>query len=232
MTPREAKQKLIDAGRVLEAEGHDDMTRGHISVRVPGDPSRFYMKPHSFGLDEMTMENIVTCDLEGEKVEGTAPRHSEVYIHSEIFRVRADVTSIIHSHPPHSVAVSASGRPLRVLSQPSAAFIEGVPVYTGTIDLIRNKDQGRGVAESLGRHKAALMKNHGVVIAGSSIEEAVVLAIMLENACHVQLLAEAAGGTAPEFPRAQILDLKEKLMNPVQMTVNFDYLRRKVQRGG
>lgn len=232
MTPHEAKQKLIDAGHILEAEGHRDMTRGHISVRVPGSPDRFYMKPHSFGLDEMTMENIVTCDLEGEKVEGTAPRHSEVYIHSEIFRARPDLTSIIHSHPPYSVAVSASGRPLRVLSQPSAAFVDGVPVYAGTIDLIRNKDQGRGVAQSLGAHKAAFMKNHGVVIAGSSIEEAVVLAIMLENACHVQLLAEAAGGTAPEFPRAQILDLKEKLMNPVQMTVNFDYLRRKVQRRG
>ena len=55
MTPQEAKQKLIDAGRILEAEGHHDMTRGHISVRVPGLSGRFYMKPHGFVFDEMTM---------------------------------------------------------------------------------------------------------------------------------------------------------------------------------
>ena len=60
----EAKQKLIDAGRILEAEGHGDLTRGHVSVRVPGDPAHFYMKPHSFGFDEITMENIVICNLE------------------------------------------------------------------------------------------------------------------------------------------------------------------------
>ncbi|MBM3609828.1 MAG: class II aldolase/adducin family protein, partial [Alphaproteobacteria bacterium] len=84
MTPDEAKQRLIEAGLVLESQGLGDFTRGHVSIRVPGDPNHFYMKPHSFGFDEMTMDNIVTCNLEGEKITGSGPRHSEVYIHSEI----------------------------------------------------------------------------------------------------------------------------------------------------
>src|SRR5207237_587437 len=86
-------------------------TRGHISVRLPDDPSRFFMKPHGVGLDEITPENILTIDLDGNVVDGTARRHSEVYIHSEIFKLRPDVHCVIHAHPPHAVALSASGRP-------------------------------------------------------------------------------------------------------------------------
>lgn len=231
MTPTDAKKKLIEAGLVLEAYGHADFTRGHISVRVPGDASRFYMKPHSFGFDEITMDNIVTCDLEGEKVEGTAKRHSEVYIHSEIFKLRPDVMSVIHSHPDNCVALSATGRPLKMLSQPSAVFQDGVPYFTETIDLIRSKEQGHGVAKALGPHKATFMKNHGVAIAAASIEEAVYFALMLENAARVQLLAEATGHVAAEFPADDVKKLQDKLTRPDQIVVNFEYLVRKLKRG-
>lgn len=148
MSMEEAKQKLIDAGRILEAEGQGDLTRGHVSVRVPGEPSLFFMKPHSHGFDEITMENIVVCNLEGEKVGGGGRRHSEVFIHSEIFKARPDVMSVIHSHPDNAVALSATGRSLKPISQPSVAFADGVPYYTDTIDLIRSREMGAGVARA------------------------------------------------------------------------------------
>lgn len=228
MTHEEAKQKLIDAGKILDHEGQADFTRGHVSVRVPGEPSLFFMKPHSVGFDEITMDNILTIDLEGKVVAGTARRHSEVFIHSEIFRIRPDVHSIIHSHPPYAVALSASGRPMRALSQPSAIFYEALPVYSGTIDLIRTKQMGQGVAEALGPHRAVLLKNHGVVTAGATIEESVIVVLMLENAAMIQMIAEAAGPTAPEYSREHILALQHNITRPDQFSVNFDYLRRKV----
>jgi L-fuculose-phosphate aldolase len=95
---------------VLVNEGQDDFTRGHISMRLPDNPGLFFMKAHSIGLDEITMDNILTIDLEGNVVAGTAKRHSEVYIHSEIFKARPDVNSVLHTHPTYSVAFSASGR--------------------------------------------------------------------------------------------------------------------------
>src|ERR1700688_882731 len=198
------KQQLIIAGKVLVAEGQDDFTRGHISVRVPGNPKLFCMKAHSLGLDEITMQNILTIDLEGNVVAGTARRHSEVYIHSEIFKARADVNCVIHTHPTYSVALSATGRPLKCYGQPGALFYEALGVYADTINLIRSHAMGAGVARALGRHRAVLLKNHGVVVTGKSIEEAVVGTIMLENGAMTQLLAEAAGDPAPEFPRADI----------------------------
>src|SRR6202166_2946093 len=99
------KQQLIIAGKVLVAEGQDDFTRGHIAMRVPGNPKLFFMKPHSVGLDEITMGNILTIDLEGNVVAGTSRRHSEVYIHSEILKVRPDINCVIHTHTTYSVAL-------------------------------------------------------------------------------------------------------------------------------
>jgi L-fuculose-phosphate aldolase len=224
------KQQLILAGKVLVAEGQDDFTRGHISVRVPGDPTLFFMKPHSMGLDEITMKNILTIDLEGNVVAGTARRHSEVYIHSEILKARTDVNCVIHTHPPYAVALSSTSRPMKAYSQPGAMFCEEVGLYTDTINLIRTHAMGAGVARALGKHRAVLLKNHGPVVTGKTIEEAVVSTIMLENAALVQLMVEAAGEPGSEFSREDIAKLKHDISQPEQFKVNFDYLVRRVKR--
>ncbi len=226
------KQQLIVAGKVLVAQGQDDFTRGHISFRLPDDPGRFFMKAHSLGLDEITPQNILTIDLDGKVVAGTARRHSEVFIHSEIFKVRADVNCVIHTHPTYSIALSATGRPLKCYSQPGALFHDALGTYTDTINLIRSPAMGAGVARALGRGRAVLLKNHGVVVTGGSIAEAVIGTIMLENGAMVQLLAEAAGDLAPEFPRADIERLKNDISQSEQFAINFDYLARRVKRGG
>lgn len=226
MTQEEAKQRLVTSGRILARHGHGDMTRGHLSVRVPGQPELFFMKAHSLGLDEITVGNILTIDLDGQVVAGTARRHSEVFIHSEIYRARPGVEAVIHSHSANTVALSALDQPIRPLSQGGVMFAGCLPVYTGTIDLIRRPDQGRGVAEALGPHKAVLMRHHGVAMTGRTLEEAVVLLFMLESAAEIQLKAMAAGALAPEFPASDIADLKTKLESAEQFRINFDYLAR------
>ena len=229
---QDIKQQMVVAGKVLVAEGHDDFTRGHISMRLPDNPKLFFMKPHSMGLDEITMQNILTIDLEGNVVAGSARRHSEVYIHSEIFKARPDVNCVIHTHPAFSIALSATGRPLKCYSQSGALFYEALGSYADTINLIRTQAMGAGVARALGRGYAVLLKNHGVVVAGATVEEAVIRLIMLENGARVQLLAEAAGDPVPEFSRADIEKLKADISQPEQFKINFDYLVRRVKRRG
>lgn len=217
---------------MLVAEGQDDFTRGHVSVRVPDQAGLFFMKPHSVGLDEITPENILTIDLEGEVVAGGSRRHSEVFIHSEIFKSRSDVACVIHTHPPYAVALSASGRPMKCYSQPAALFCGELGVYRDTVNLIRTQETGAGVARALGPHRAALLKNHGAAVVGGSIEEAVINAIMLETAAMIQMITEAAGDPAPEFPHEDIAKLKEGISKPDQFIVNFDYLVRRLKRSG
>jgi L-fuculose-phosphate aldolase len=230
MTHEELKQTLILAGKVLVAEGQDDFTRGHISARLPDNPALFFMKPHSLGLDEITPDNILTIDLDGNVVAGSARRHSEVYIHSEIYKARADVNCVLHTHPPYSVALSASGRPLQCYSQPAALFYEALGVYADTINLIRSPEMGARVAQALGPHRAVLLRHHGIVVATAGIAETVISAIMLENAAMVQMITEAAGEPGPQFPREDIAKLQYDISRPDQFRVNFDYLVRRVKR--
>ena len=229
-THADIKDKMIWAGKVLVNEGQDDFTRGHISFRLPDNPSLFFMKAHSLGLDEITHENILTIDLDGKVVAGTSRRHSEVYIHSEIFKVRPDVHCILHTHPLYSIVWSGGGRPLKAISQPAALFYNAVGIYKDTINLIRSNEMGAGVARDLGPHSVVMLKNHGIVTAAPSVEEVVIRTIMFENAAQIQVLAEAAGEVAPEFPKADIEQLKHDISRPDQFAVNFDYLVRRAKR--
>lgn len=230
MTLESAIRLVIEAGEVLEFMGQGDMTRGHVSIRVPGTPGHFLMKPHSVGFDEITPWNILTIDLDGKVIAGPSRRHSEVFIHTEIFRARPDVHSIIHTHPIHTLALTATGRPLRPLAQGGAVFAGALPLYTDTMDLIRTPQMGQGVATALGAHRAVVLKNHGLVMTGATIHEAVVLCVMLEEAARLQLMAEATGPLAEDFPEVEVAKLREKLTKPDQFEVNFDYLVRKARR--
>jgi ribulose-5-phosphate 4-epimerase/fuculose-1-phosphate aldolase len=229
MAVNPTQQRLIESGLIIDHHDLGDLTRGHVSIRVPGDPDHFYMKPHSFGFDEITPENMVICNMDGEKVGGTGRKHSEVYIHSEIYKSRPDVNSVIHAHPTYSVAFSATGKQLQPISQPSVAFADGLPYFDEAIDLIRSPALGAGVATALGQCKAVLMRNHGVSVVGASVEEATILLIMLENACQIQLAAMSAG-VGQTFNADEIKKLHFDITRPEQYTINFDYLVRKIKR--
>ena len=224
-----AKRLLIEAGAILAHAGQGDMTRGHVSLRLPGRPELFLMKPHSVGLDEITPGNILTIGLDGAVVAGASRRHSEVFIHSEIYRARPDVGAVIHTHPRHTVAFSATGHALRPLCQGGAIFAGRLPVFTATMDLIRSEATGRLVAEALGPHQAVLLRAHGVAMTGRTLQEAVIGCVMLEEAAQIQLLAEAAGIDAPDAAAEDVARLRDNLMQPEQFAVNFAYLARRAK---
>lgn len=188
------KQLLADAGHVLAHEGQGDYIAGHVSLRLPDQPDRFLMKPAGIGLEEMTDENIITVDIEGNKIAGAGGRHNEVFIHSEVLRARPDVSAVIHTHAAYAVAFSSLGKPLLAVSNDGAFFADGLPVFSETTELIITSARGKAVARTLGDRGALLLRNHGIVTTAASMEEAVWLALKLNQACHAQLMAEWAGG--------------------------------------
>jgi L-fuculose-phosphate aldolase len=175
----------------------------------------------------MTPDNIVTVDIEGNKVAGAAARHNEVFIHSEVLRARPDVQAVIHTHAMYAVVFSSLGKPLLPVSNDAAFFARGLPVFSETTDLIITSARGRAVARTLGQHGALILRNHGIVTAAPSMEEAVFLALKLNQACHHQVLAEMAGGPVlvgePEDAR-----LKGAYATRPDIHVNtFNYVLRK-----
>jgi len=224
------KKLLADAGRVLAHEGQGDYVAGHISLRMPDDPGLFLMKPAGIGLEEMTSDNIITVNIEGDKVGGQAPRHNEVFIHSEVLRARPDVQAVVHTHAIYAVVLSSLGKPLLPVSNDAAFFAGGLPVFSETTELIITSARGRAVARTLGDRGAMILRNHGIVTAAPSMEEAVFLALKLNQACHAQVLAEMAGGPVlvgqPEEAKA-----KGAYANRPDIHVNiFNYVLRKSHR--
>ena len=220
------RRKLTNAGRVLAMQDQGDFVAGHVTVRLPDDQSRFLMKPATIGLDEMTIENIITVDLDGQRVGGAMPRHNEVYIHSEVLRARPDLNAVIHTHAEHAVAFSSLGKDLRAVNNDAGYFDKKLPIFSETSDLIVSPERGKMVARCLGNHNAVLLRNHGIVAAGRTLEEAVWIALKLERACKVQLMAEWAGG--PKF-FAEGDDLAEKNLRGMRQdlfTNVFNYLVR------
>jgi L-fuculose-phosphate aldolase len=221
------RRKLTNAGRVLAMQDQGDFVAGHVTVRLEDDKSRFLMKPATIGLEEMTSENIITVDLDGQRVAGAMPRHNEVYIHSEVLRARPDINCVIHTHPEHVVAFSSLGKPLAAISNDGTMFSAGVPVFSETTDLITDQPRGKAVAKTLGQGHALILRNHGIVTAGDTIEHAVFLAIKLERACRIQLLAENAGGPKL-FVKEEELAAKRARTNRGDSQGNaFSYLVRR-----
>ena len=149
------RRKLTNAGRVLAMEDQGDYVAGHVTVRLDDDKSRFLMKPATIGLDEMTPENIITVDLDGQRVGGAMPRHNEVYIHSEVLRARSDLKAVIHTHAPHAVAFSSLGKELVPVSNECGYFHKRLPIFSETSDLIVTPERGKAVARCLGERECA-----------------------------------------------------------------------------
>jgi len=191
----ELRRKLAYACRILAAHGQNDAIYGHVTHRHPGADT-YWMKPAAMGLDEMTPDTVIRMDLDGNVLEGELPRHREYPIHTEIFRVRPEVACVIHTHPIYSIAFAATEQPLRAISHEGTQFTPpGVPRFTQTSNLIVTRALGEAVAATLGESLACYLINHGIVVAAQTIEEAVIAAINLERASHVQLLASAASST-------------------------------------
>jgi L-ribulose-5-phosphate 4-epimerase len=219
--------KLIDGCRVLVDDGQGDLIWGHVTVRHPSDPSRLLMKPAGIGLEELTEADVIEVDLAGGLVAGTKPRHVEVFIHTEIMRARPEVQAVVHTHPPHAVAFSALDRPLLPVSHEGSLFCRGLPVFSHTSDLIVTEELGRMVAGTLSDHNAVLLRNHGIVTAGRSIEEAVMTAIMLEKACRIQMMAEAAGGVRVHTPVEEAMAKRARIYSDESLRLAFDYCVRR-----
>jgi L-ribulose-5-phosphate 4-epimerase len=221
-------ERLIQGCRVLANDGQSDLIWGHVSARRPGRPDQIMMKPAGIGLEEMTDDAVISVDLSGECTGGNRHRHVEVFIHTEITLARPEIQAVVHTHPPHAVAFSSLCRPLLPIGHEGAMFCDGLPVFDRTSDLIVSPDLGQAVAACLDGRNALLSRNHGIVTAGRSVEEAVMTAMLLEEACKVQLLAEHAGGpkaTDPEEARIK----RERIYSAGSLQTAFEYCVRRHQ---
>jgi L-ribulose-5-phosphate 4-epimerase len=190
--PAELRRDLVLACRILGTNGHGDNIYGHVSARIPGS-DHLLMKAHNVGLEEVTDDDLLVLDLDGNVTAGAKQRHTEYPIHTEILRARSDVAAVVHTHPIHSVAFGARGLRLRPVGHEGSYFWPPeVPLFDEFTDLVRTREQGEAVAKRLGDRPAVFLRNHGIAVGERSIAWATCAAILLEKAAQVQLLAQPA----------------------------------------
>ncbi|BGP49207.1 hypothetical protein JCM10450v2_005090 [Rhodotorula kratochvilovae] len=196
------KIRLALACRIFAQYGLDHHVAGHLTVRVPGDETSFYVNPFGLAFSLMTAEDIITVSHDGDVIGGGRPGRRVVnkagfIIHSSIHKARPDVQAICHSHSPYGKAWAALGRPLEMTTQDACSFYGSQSVLDSFGGVVLSGSEGARIAEKLGDGKLCILQNHGLLTVGSSIDSAVAWFLMAEEQCKVQLLSHAAAAGLP-----------------------------------
>ncbi|GAA1767685.1 L-ribulose-5-phosphate 4-epimerase [Nonomuraea bangladeshensis] len=191
--------------RKVVAELHAELVRydlvvwtaGNVSGRVPGE-DLFVIKPSGVSYDELTPENMVVCDLDGNLVEGEHAPSSDTAAHAYVYRNMPEVGGVVHTHSTYASAWAARGEAIPcVLTAMADEFGGEIPV--GPFALIGDDSIGQGIVETLKGHrsKAVLMQNHGVFTIGKDAKAAVKAAVMCEDVARTVHVARQLGDPLP-----------------------------------
>jgi L-ribulose-5-phosphate 4-epimerase len=187
-------------------------TAGNVSGRIPGE-DLFVIKPSGVSYDELTPENMVVCDLEGNLVEGEHAPSSDTAAHAYVYRNMPEVGGVVHTHSTYASAWAARGEAIPcVLTAMADEFGGEIPI--GPFALIGDDSIGRGIVETLKGHRspAVLMQNHGVFTIGKDAKAAVKAAVMCEDVARTVHVARQLGRPLPIGP-AHIDRLYDRYQN-------------------
>ena len=192
-------QDLVLANHILFNEGVLDGF-GHISARDPSDPGRFHIS-RMIAPALATVDDILEVDLD-DVVHDKQNRRTYVerFIHSEIYKARPDVHSVVHSHSPTVIPFGVTGTRLRPVCHMSGFLGNKTPTYEirdfigeRSSLLVTNRKLGKALAETLGAQNVALMRGHGSVVVGASIKQVIYRAVYTEVNARLQAQSLALG---------------------------------------
>ena len=193
---------LAAAGRILVAQGVMDGF-GHVSLRHPQAPNRYFMA-RSIAPALVTPGDIIEYDLDSNPCNAKGRGgFLERFIHGEIYKARPDLMSVVHSHSPSVIPFGLVNVPMQAMFHNAAFLAAGVPVFDirekfGATDmLVGNGAKGVALAEVMGKKDIALMRAHGSVACGPTLQTAVFRAVYTEVNARVQHWTVALGGGAP-----------------------------------
>ena len=187
------KQRLAGVCRIFGRAGFSVGLLGHVTVRDPEDPERFWANPLGISFNRIRTSDLVQVDHDGNLTHGERPVNPVgVLLHSAVHRARPDVNAVCHAHSTYGSAWSAFGRPVALITQDTAVF-HGDQAIIREPRVAMDSAGADQFAAAFGDAKVGIQVGHGIFATGATVDEAAWWFVSLDQACHVQLLAEAAG---------------------------------------
>ena len=192
------KQRLAASFRLFSRFGFDMGGAGHITARDPEFPDHFWVNPLGRHFSRICVSDLLRVDHEGNILEGEGMLNRAAFaIHSQVHKARPDVIGAAHSHSLYGKVWATLGRKLSPISQDAAIFFEDHGLFDDYSGVVNELSEGERIGLALGNHKAVILRNHGLLTVGKSVEGALWWFLAMENACKAQILAESVGTPIP-----------------------------------
>jgi ribulose-5-phosphate 4-epimerase/fuculose-1-phosphate aldolase len=200
---RHRKERLAAAFRIFGRVGFSEGIAGHITARDPEYRDRFWVNPLGKHFSLMRVSDLILVNHQGEILQGDKPINAAAFaIHSQIHATRPDIIAAAHAHSVYGKSWSSLGRLLDPLTQDACSFYQDHALFDDYTGVVLDLEEGKRIGETLGNKKAIILRNHGLLTVGHSVDEAAWWFITMERTCQAQLMAEAAGKPIlidPEF---------------------------------
>jgi len=190
------KQKLAAAFRLFAKFGFDEGVAGHITARDPEHTESFWVNPFGLYFGHIRASDLILVDAGGNVIQGRAKVNRAAFaIHSRVHHARPDVIAAAHSHSLYGRTFSTLGKKLDAITQDACAFYDDHGLFEDYNGVVLDTSEGDRIAAALGKSKAVILRNHGLLTVGHTVESAAFWFISMDRCCHSQLLADAAGKT-------------------------------------
>ncbi|WP_233209418.1 class II aldolase/adducin family protein [Mycobacterium sp. ENV421] len=200
------KRRLALAYRVFGAMGWGSLGDGHISARDPEQPESFWLGRYGVPFRFMTPDDLVLVHADGTADGGQINDGAQInvaayYIHAPLHEARPDVVAAAHCHTPYGTPFSAEVTKLTPISQEACAFFDDHEIFDDEEVNIGSTDGGKRIAAAIGGARAAILRNHGLLTVGGSVDAAVGYFLMMERSAEVQVKARDAKPIGAEAAR-------------------------------
>ena len=201
-SPEEERQhrkvRLAAGFRLFSKAGFDEGVAGHITARDPEHTDTFWVNPFGLHFSLVKASDLIRVDHNGEVVEGSWPVNRAAFaIHAQVHQARPDAVAAAHSHSVHGKALSALGTTLAPITQDVCAFYDDHALFDDFTGVVLDVEEAKRIAHTLGGNKAVILRNHGLLTVGETVDSAVWWFMTMERSCQAQLLAMAAGKLVP-----------------------------------
>ncbi|MBD0745517.1 class II aldolase/adducin family protein [Streptomyces sp. CBMA152] len=225
---RHRRQRLAAALRLFARFGYEEGVSGHISARDPEFEDCYWVNPFGVPFAQVTAGTLVLVNGDGQVVEGRHHVNQAAFaVHAQVHRARPDVVAVAHTHSVHGRALAALGELIEPYTQEACAFFEDHALFDAYTGVVVDAEEGRRIAAALGAYKAVILRNHGLLTVGDSVDAAAWWFIAMERCAQVQLAARAAGKPVL-IDRRDAVATHDQLGSDLVAWINYQPLWRQI----